>query len=251
MKMPAEPDIDMLAPLPGANDGKGLLLLARQRMPGGAWRQVWRCICGECGRSDVAVHNTADSAIVANNLKRRGWRGFGKRIRCPACVTARQPATPPCPAPASLPPAPERSATMSADTAPANILNAAKIGRHLDIYWLDTPGRYDEGWSDERIGRELGGISPDFVRLIREGLGKTFKRPPELDEAARILERAETVFVGATSDIDNALRELREELERLEGEVGARLEALKDAYLKDVRAAEALIAQADAKVRAA
>ncbi|MBP7336891.1 hypothetical protein [Niveispirillum sp.] len=202
MKMPAEPDIDLTAPRPGANDGKGRLEQVREPVEGG-FRLVWRCICGGCGRAEAATHNTHDAAIVTANLKRRGWRGFGKRIRCPACLaTARKPATRPHPVPASMPATPERPVMCSA---PADLINAARIGQYLEIYWQDNAGRYDDGWDDGRVGKELGGIAPDFVRRVREGLGKVPKRPAEIVEAERLCEEMK---LYCQSKLDAARAEL-------------------------------------------
>lgn len=224
MKMPVEPDIDLSAPYPGMNGGKGLLEMVR--VLGGARNgQHWHCVCGQCGKSECRNHNTRDQAIAIRNLKRRGWVGFGKAIRCAACAAARKPAAPPCPVPALpvVPPVPERQ-TMS-DAAQPDIIRAARVAQYLEVYWRDGDGRYDDGWTDERVGRELGGIAPDFVRRVREGLGKMPKRPAEIVEAERRLGALET------------------DLTVMEGQVLARVKALR----ADLDACRALIAQADAR----
>lgn len=188
----------------------------------------WHVACGLCEAADFSNHHTSDSTIVAANLRRKGWSGFGRTIMCPAC-TAKKPVPSRAAEPEGAMPPQQKSPQPAPEQAKA-LINAAKVAQHLEVYWQDQQGRYDDGWSDERIGRDLGGISPEFVRSIREGLGKVPKRHPDILRAEEILEKARAEWIGRVSDLEAKCEEYSKE------------------FLDAIGAARALIAKADTQM---
>lgn len=153
--------------------------LVNVQLPGGGVGRRWRVVCGQCSAEECGNHNTQNEGIVTRNLTRKGWRFVKGGVMCAACA------------------APVRggrggvgkegddmSKLLSKD-----VINAARVAEVLGMCWQDQAGAYDAGWDDAKVGRELGGLAPDFVRSVREAMGKVPKRSPELVEAeARLAE---------------------------------------------------------------
>lgn len=145
------------------------------RLPGGGIGKWWRAVCGRCGVVVCGNHHTDNEGIVTRNLTRKGWRFLKTGAECPACASGAR---------AEAVAKGDDVKTLSKD-----VVNAAKVAEVLGMCWQDQAGAYDPGWDDARVGAELGGLAPDFVRAVREGLGKVPKRSPELVQAeARLAE---------------------------------------------------------------
>jgi hypothetical protein len=130
----------------------------------GAHRRTWRITCDEagCGQHDARFwRELSDAETAAGNFRRQGWV-VGDRNICPACQKAARQAK-------------KERTSMSA----GNALNAIKVFKKLEEVFAD--GRYAVGWSDERVGKECGGLAKAFVVEIREAQFGKIKGDPEVD----------------------------------------------------------------------
>jgi glycine/D-amino acid oxidase-like deaminating enzyme len=130
----------------------------------GAHRRTWHIACDMpgCGHQEARFwRELSDAETAAGNFRRQGWV-VGDRNICPACQKAARQAKK------------ERS-SMSV----GNALNAVKVFKKLEEVFAG--GRYAAGWSDERVGKECGGLSKAFVAEIREAEIGPIKGDPEVD----------------------------------------------------------------------
>jgi glycine/D-amino acid oxidase-like deaminating enzyme len=126
---------------------------------------VWRVACDTpgCATPPEERHwrDLADADKAAGNFRRQGWI-VGQHNICPACQAAARQAK-------------KEQSSMST----GNALNAVKVFKKLEDVFSD--GRYAAGWSDERVGKECGGLSKAFVAEIREAEFGKIKGDPEVD----------------------------------------------------------------------
>lgn len=143
--------------------------------------------CTECPAADVVAcvesrTHAMDHKHIVRQFERAGWYVGTKRKEdlCPQC--SRKPKAPPMPADAKIIPALPLAEVPHPPA--AQTMDARRRVRHLlDEHFDEAKGRYQKGWSDERVGLEAG-LSEQFVAATRVGLWGEIVPEPTLDMAA-------------------------------------------------------------------
>jgi hypothetical protein len=76
--------------------------------------------------------------------------------------------------------------------APPDPMRVIKVYQKLETVFSD--GRFAPGWSDERIGNELGGLSKDFVAKIRIEAFGPIKGDPEIEALKSDVDAAKALL---------------------------------------------------------
>lgn len=154
-------------------------------------RDIARFVCARCPvELEVTPTWPLNPEDIAKRAARYGWAADAYRkseARCPACLTKRSPGDKPDP----KPPAPPQTAkvipmTVAAIDAKPKPLppeptkeQRLKIRTLLDKHFDDSSGAYLDGYSDQRIGEEVG-IPWAAVSKIREAAYGPIRVDPEV-----------------------------------------------------------------------
>lgn len=219
------------------------------RFEDGSWRVYVTTTCIECAR-DFDVHwstGGADPRFVEKKMRGLGWRFDAfkpKQCVCPECVRGRKsngtddtttttnsedndmanttkPAAPTTPANSYKPPTTDTAVLMAAranndaDDVTGRRLTAhekARVRSALDSHFDDQLGRYIDGYSDERVGKELD-LPWALVTELRE-----FAYGPLKDDPAIAAVKAEVEALrGELVTLSHALDQARATFTKLEG----------------------------------
>lgn len=160
-----------------------------------AGRFVARVECAQCGaRDEWVVANKAPPAdILAKHFTQKGWN-IRKRPICPACN-----------APQKKEPDMNNVAPIKPEPAPTPAARASRAEAVTAIvtYFKVAEGRYDEGWSDERIAKETG-LPEAWVAKRRDEDFGPIKEPSEFAEV-RAEAKALASEIGKLQEKLNAM----------------------------------------------
>ncbi|HEV2673272.1 MAG TPA: hypothetical protein VGV37_01940 [Aliidongia sp.] len=127
---------------------------------GGAIERRFAALCGACNESTMLPERdlTIPPIAVRQKFGRIGWivaERNARHNRCPNCQGTKRDKT-----------------TMAAPLKPVQptgptIAQMFQVGSQLDDHFDEKAGRYEAGWTDERISTELN-IPRAFVAQVRE-----------------------------------------------------------------------------------
>jgi len=178
---------------------------------GNRWRKCWTIKCSECGKEDTKFWvDLEDEQIAAKNFGNAGWDM--RFTVCPACIRkarnkrlkARQrkpkvvPMTP-------LKAVPDEPRKLTRD-------ERSKIRDALEQRFDDAHGCYRDGYSDQKIGKDLN-IPWSHVRDIREAAFGAIESDPVLDGLKSDLAQA-IEMLEAHQKEGKSLRGLFDELSK-------------------------------------
>jgi hypothetical protein len=120
-----------------------------------------RVTCSTCGaHEEITITANGNSPpLVTQKITAAGWSFDAHTARkntCPECLRKRRDRA------AGEKPRLENSTMIDQNQA----LHAIQIFKKLETVFVK--GRFLPGWSDERVGKECGGLSKAFVTTIRE-----------------------------------------------------------------------------------
>ncbi len=179
-----------------------------------------RFACARCTETiDLKISGAPDPEWMAKLVGAKGWkaRPFGlSSVRCPDCLNRKSKGespkeTSPMGTTATKPPA-------AAVPRPATLAEKQKIRAMLDANFDDAAGCYLDGYSDQRIGKELN-IPWSLVTTLRETAYGPIRVDPEVqaikDEIGKVEDRIATVTKEATS-LGAVVAQLRIQLANIE-----------------------------------
>ena len=184
-------------------------------------RQLARIICN-CGAHDeITAPSPNNPEFVAKKFREKGWETDGfkqNNNRCPECAKKKKPTTTlaameaAMPKPKELPvnansPQPVREATPD---------ERMRVRTYLDKHFDDSRGCYLDGYSDQKIGQELG-IPWAIVAKIREAGWGPIRTDPEL-------EGVKNELAAALKTVDEKMRDVatvRSDIIKLEQRIAA------------------------------
>lgn len=168
-------------------------------------RTFARVTCPRCGAHDQMLLSSRipPEAVVAFFVQKRGWRGGGtnKNPRVTHCAScAKRPTAPTSPM--------EVFDSMAEQMAPpANIARIrVRAGAMILDNWSEEAGRYQQGWSDERVSKETG-LSEQAIKRMRETDLNLRQRVPQ--EIVDVEKKIQQLF-DQLAVIDAEVRKLRE-----------------------------------------
>lgn len=184
-------------------------------MADGRRRYSARMVCRCCGaHHDLALANNARSPnFVADKARQLGWDARPDRPaawRCAACVSATPKPDPDEPLRKVLPMKPQPVTPKPATVREATPEEKRRVREKLDGYFDEAKGMYLDGYSDQRVGKELD-LPWAMVAKLREAAYGPIRADPEIEgikagiatltaEAAKLATRLEAVekrFRGA------------------------------------------------------
>lgn len=159
-----------------------------------------RVECHSCGSHEEwhIATKTPPAEILRKHFSQKGWR-MSKRSICPACTSKAQ--KPQIVKEVQM----TNVAPIKPEPAPTEAVKAArrKANELLMFHFDVEAGRYDEGWSDERVAKESD-MPVAWVLKRREDEYGTLKEPQEIDEIR-----------GELYNLTERLAELRSKLDAL------------------------------------
>jgi len=200
----------------------------RERGPGGATTMAAQLECKSCqSREVVSLRKHLPPEVIAKKFGMMGWDVNRTNGTCPACKMADKPA-------------PKQEAEMVI-VAPKQQVEAVKakpvslaeptmrqmrdIFEALEMYWHSPSGQYTGGYSDEKIGLEMGLPSAVIAKVRREAFGD-FKLDPEIEalmaEAKAVGEKVDAQVRSArflTTQVEalmQSARDLRSTLDTID-----------------------------------
>ena len=124
-----------------------------------------RCPCGASER--VYFQASMPPAVIVKNFRDKGWLVSATSTECPTCSQPQRKRITPMTTPKSV----EPSAAQAS--------HAIKVFRKLEEVFVEQ--RYAAGWTDERVGKECGGLAKQFVAQIRDAEFGPIKGSPEYE----------------------------------------------------------------------
>lgn len=182
-----------------------------RRREGDRMVQVRRLFCAQCDAHHDITAGTLNVEQVAKRFRALGWDVDFRHIQaaiCPTCSAKKamkektRMATTPAPA------APENPA----DRAPTPDQRAA-IRRLLDTHFDDKVGGYLDGYSDQRIGKDLS-IPWSWVQQLREAAYGPIRIDPAVAEAQARLAALE-------AGLEAMAKAQQEQIDRARAEIAA------------------------------
>jgi len=153
----------------------------RERIPGGGTIMAARLECKSCQNHElITLRKHLPPEVIAKKFGSMGWDVNRTNGTCPACKMA---------------PHPKQEAEMvivapkkQVDQPQAKTVSLAEptmrqmrdIFEALEMYWSSEKGQYTGGYSDEKIGLEMGLPSAVIVKVRKEAFGD-FKFDPEIE----------------------------------------------------------------------
>ena len=170
-----------------------------------AGRMVARITCSQCGSKEewAIAHSKPPPDILGKHFSNKGWY-VRKRPLCPSCCVQSDPSADDRPKVESDPPATNlplaaalrraltekkettpmsNVAPLKTEQAPTEAVKAArrKANEFLMFHFDVEKGRYEDGWSDERVAKDSGMPVAWVVKRREEEYG-ALKQPSEFAE---------------------------------------------------------------------
>jgi len=165
-----------------------------------------RCACG--AHCDVNRAHSFNVEHLSRAFKNKDWIFEHGRWICQPCQAKKKPAPEkPKEIPMQITP------TTAPAAQPVNLgpVQVAKVLRMLDEHFNSDKGAFHEGWSDERISRELNVPRIHVIQIREETHGK-LKMDPEIVALRSDIEAAEQM----ATELSTIIGDLKTRLVRLE-----------------------------------
>lgn len=155
----------------------------RERGPGGATIMAAQLGCKCCSnRESISLRKHLPPEVIAKKFGSMGWDVNRTNGTCPACKISEKQAPKQeeemvIVAP-KKPVEPAQAKTVS--LAEPTMRQMRDIFEALEMYWSSEKGQYTGGYSDEKIGAEMGLPSVVIAKVRKEAFGD-FKFDPEIE----------------------------------------------------------------------
>ena len=162
------------------------------------------CACGT--QKHIRFREVAAADQIDQKFRRAGW--LLDPSKCQTCAH---------------PPRKENAVSVAATPSPAAIKSQATMFRLIDAHFDVEAGRYAEGWSDEKIGKDTG-LSVQTIAAFRDEAFGKIKEPPEVAALAADIATFDQMLVEAAATVETMKgqqRELRVQLTALRKKFGA------------------------------
>jgi hypothetical protein len=188
-------------------------------MVSGKPHTVARGVCAACGAVEhVTMGTVHNPEFVQRKFREKGWdfeMKTARLCRCPACVKSKSRNDVDSALRKVIP-----MATVKEEAAPRQATPAEKkrIRDLLDGFFDEQKGCYLEGYSDQRIGKELD-LPWAMVVAVREAAYGPIRTDPELDAVrARCadLEKKLAGLMREVSETQSAIAETKNKVDAIE-----------------------------------
>ncbi len=192
--------------------------------------RVARITCAAAGCStqeEISIRAGHNPEAVAKEFRRRGWKAdvqTASKARCPACVTAKAPHDPDellRQHQARQEQQEETMATIAPPSKTALTVDDKRRIRHLlDANFDDAQGAYLAGYSDQRIGAELG-LPWALVSEYRDQTYGPIKIDPDVQAAKEMLIQIDQAIQTLRRDVDAMVAVIRKDMETASARIAA------------------------------
>ena len=187
----------------------------RENGPGGATVNSARLECKLCGEHEsISLRKHLPPEVLAKKFGSMGWDVNRTNGTCPACKMKAK----------DRPPAEEKTVAIIQAIKPQQpktlteptMRQMRDIFEALEMYWASDKGQYTGGYSDEKIGQEMGLPSAVIAKVRKEAFGD-FKFDPEvealMEELNALNEKADAQMRSArflTTQVETLLQSARD-----------------------------------------
>lgn len=150
----------------------------RENVPGGTTLNTARLECKLCGEHEsISLRKHLPPEVLAKKFGSMGWDVNRTNGTCPACKLKGK-EKPPMETPMATVTQikPQQPKTLTEPT----MRQMRDIFEALEMYWASEKGQYTGGYSDEKIGQEMGLPSAVIAKVRKEAFGD-FKFDPEVE----------------------------------------------------------------------
>lgn len=187
--------------------------------------------CGRCGRTEQIQDHGMPPTVVVKKFQRAGWATDGRhsrKNRCPDCLAEAgddQEESEMKNVVVDLKSQASGAALAAGAHTEVSAEQRSSIRRKLDEFFDDKKGQYLDGYSDQRIGEEVG-VGWKHVADLREAAYGPLKGDPQvesilrqLEQIGRVVEEADAQKVKAereTAKLTDLIGQIRERLSRID-----------------------------------
>jgi hypothetical protein len=186
----------------------------RENIPGGTTLNTARLECKLCGEHEsISLRKHLPPEVLAKKFGSMGWDVNRTNGTCPACkLKGREKPPVETPMATVTPIKPQQPKTLTEPT----MRQMRDIFEALEMYWASDKGQYTGGYSDEKIGQEMGLPSAAIAKVRKEAFGD-FKFDPEvealMEELKTLNEKADAQMRSArflTTQVETLLQSARD-----------------------------------------
>jgi len=186
----------------------------REIIPGGTTLNTARLECKLCGEHEsISLRKHLPPEVLAKKFGSMGWDVNRTNGTCPACKLKGKEKLPvETPMATVTPIKPQQPKTLTEPT----MRQMRDIFEALEMYWASDKGQYTGGYSDEKIGQEMGLPSAAIAKVRKEAFGD-FKFDPEvealMEELKTLNEKADAQMRSArflTTQVETLLQSARD-----------------------------------------
>jgi hypothetical protein len=187
----------------------------REHGPGGSVINTARLECKVCGtHEDISLRKHLPPEVLAKKFGSMGWDVNRTNGTCPGCKMKAK----------EKPPVEEKTVAVIQAIKPQppkaltepTMRQMRDIFEALEMYWASDKGQYTGGYSDEKIGQEMGLPSGVIAKVRKEAFGD-FKFDPEIEalmeESKTLNEKADAQMRSArflTTQVETLLQSARD-----------------------------------------